>query len=712
MYKRYLSGDGPSPRKEPGESKLQETLQKKVTQSEEDNVRSTVTKCWDRAEELKVSTTPSSDDTTGLSSWKTIRVFVSSTFTDFFNEREILVKKVFPELREWCAERSLYFVECDLRWGVPKDSTTSDTICTCMEEIDRCHSENEGTPFFVNLTGERYGWIPTEDEVPSDVRQQYDWINDTSITFMEIMHGAYRKQNPNAVFFLRNGDFCRDLPEEYQPRFVDPEPVKKEHLRVLKQKLRARFPEQVFQYSCQVEGVSDESGRQRVKLKGLEDFAEKAKDFLQKAIMRTYPDQKAVKNPDPEVQEMENQRLYMEKKSEFVAGREDLLKMMLSYAKGDPLDGVQLSGDPVYWGVEKGDNPVLCLSGPVGYGKSTVMAKLVQNALKSGIPVIYHFVGCSSDSRLTEKMYRRIIKSITGETLDDMPPEQQDCMQFYKDKFRDCLPLLREDGKDTLLIIDAINELVDYNAYNHLSWLPPMLPGKVRCIVSTADTHSPTVHRLQEHPCYHANMTPLSTVDARLIITHRLARFNKTLAPDEIDQVLSQSCVHNPLWVWLLTEELRMFGDFRTLSTKIKSVSDSVTSLLSSIIKRLITDDETGYMEKALCMIACSRGGVPTRDLTNLLGDVDQKESLPALYLAKIRRLLKPYVRTVGTREFLTFSHSAIHQAVEETLLTSRDTIKAYHSTMAEYYLTWSTDKYVNLETVPYHCTQAGLKSR
>ena len=48
--------------------------------------------------------------------WQTIRIFVSSTFRDFNAEREILVKKVFPDLRIWCQSRRLNLVECDLRW--------------------------------------------------------------------------------------------------------------------------------------------------------------------------------------------------------------------------------------------------------------------------------------------------------------------------------------------------------------------------------------------------------------------------------------------------------------------------------------------------------------------------------------------------------------------------------------------------------------------
>ena len=48
--------------------------------------------------------------------WKTSRIFVSSTFKDFHEEREVLVKEVFPDLRLWCEQRKLRLVECDLRW--------------------------------------------------------------------------------------------------------------------------------------------------------------------------------------------------------------------------------------------------------------------------------------------------------------------------------------------------------------------------------------------------------------------------------------------------------------------------------------------------------------------------------------------------------------------------------------------------------------------
>ena len=47
-----------------------------------------------------------------------IRVFISSTFKDMQDEWDVLVKKVFPQLRKLCEERAVAWTEVDLRWGI------------------------------------------------------------------------------------------------------------------------------------------------------------------------------------------------------------------------------------------------------------------------------------------------------------------------------------------------------------------------------------------------------------------------------------------------------------------------------------------------------------------------------------------------------------------------------------------------------------------
>ena len=65
-----------------------------------------------------------------------IRVFVSSTFRDFEEEREMIIKKVFRELNRLCLDRGVFFTYVDLRWGITENQTKSGrTIEICLREV-------------------------------------------------------------------------------------------------------------------------------------------------------------------------------------------------------------------------------------------------------------------------------------------------------------------------------------------------------------------------------------------------------------------------------------------------------------------------------------------------------------------------------------------------------------------------------------------------
>ena len=95
--------------------------------------------------------------------WRTVRVFISSTFRDMHAERDHLVRFVFPRLREELLQRRLHLVDVDLRWGVTSDQ---DVFDLCMDEIQRCH------PRFICILGGRYGWVPPPKAVAADITEQ------------------------------------------------------------------------------------------------------------------------------------------------------------------------------------------------------------------------------------------------------------------------------------------------------------------------------------------------------------------------------------------------------------------------------------------------------------------------------------------------------------------------------------------------------------
>ncbi len=127
--------------------------------------------------------------------WESVCVFISSTFNDMHAERDYLVKRVFPQLQDWCESRKLRLVDIDLRWGVTEaDATNARAAQICLERVDSCR------PFFVCLLGQRYGWVPensaTKTEVDSRTLSDFPLLGQhlragKSLTEIEIRHAAF-----------------------------------------------------------------------------------------------------------------------------------------------------------------------------------------------------------------------------------------------------------------------------------------------------------------------------------------------------------------------------------------------------------------------------------------------------------------------------------------------------------------------------------------
>ena len=68
-----------------------------------------------------------------------VRIFVSSTFADMQEEREELIKYVFPKLRRLCEARGVSWTSVDLRWGITDEEKAEGRVLDiCLAEIDRC----------------------------------------------------------------------------------------------------------------------------------------------------------------------------------------------------------------------------------------------------------------------------------------------------------------------------------------------------------------------------------------------------------------------------------------------------------------------------------------------------------------------------------------------------------------------------------------------
>jgi preprotein translocase subunit SecA/nephrocystin-3 len=77
---------------------------------------------------------------------RSVRVFISSTFRDLQDERDVMTREVFPAIRLFCENRDVRFFEVDLRWGITAEEAAEGRV---LELIDRCR------PYFIGVLGDR-----------------------------------------------------------------------------------------------------------------------------------------------------------------------------------------------------------------------------------------------------------------------------------------------------------------------------------------------------------------------------------------------------------------------------------------------------------------------------------------------------------------------------------------------------------------------------
>lgn len=267
---------------------------------------------------------------------RVIRVFISSTFRDLDEERNYLVRKVFPEINTLLDDVQIN--EVDLRWGITDEQSRQKRVVDlCLKYL------YESRPFFVGIIGERYGSIasPNNIELSPLVEEVYPRIHEDlnkglSITEIEIINGALRATDdnrPHAIFFVKHTDKPYD--GEDDEKFLK--------LQDLKQRILNQTTYPVYEY------------------KELKDL-DKVRDFILKKLGKPF-DQTHIKSHN-EIQIMYNQ----------------CFKQLNAYRNIVP-DNLSIL-DQLMPYIEHA-KPLTVLEGMEGAGKSTLVAQLGQNYNKA-----------------------------------------------------------------------------------------------------------------------------------------------------------------------------------------------------------------------------------------------------------------------------------------------------------------------------------------
>jgi len=363
------------------------------------------------------------------------------------DERDILIKKIFPLLRKLCEERAVTWTEVDLRWGITTvESSEGKVLPLCLAEIQRCR------PYFIGMLGERYGWVP--DSIPADLIESQTWLNEHlhhSVTELEILHGVFSEEqmHGHAYFYFRDPKYLESVPDGKRQDFITESPEAAGKLVKLKQNIQNARDENI----CELR--EDYANPEQLGEWILEDFTV--------LIDRLYPKDQI---PDPLDQEAMRHEAYAQSRRLAFVGRSDLLRQMDDH-------------------VGTADAKPLILTGESGCGKSALLAEWVARWRMENPEdlIIQHYTGSTPESADWQGLVRRILGELKREfDITDELPMQPDALRTAMQDW-----LVKAAGsRRVVIVLDALNQLSCEDASaRQLGWLPFALPANVRLIVSS-----------------------------------------------------------------------------------------------------------------------------------------------------------------------------------------------------------------------------------
>jgi hypothetical protein len=317
---------------------------------------------------------------------------LSSTFRDFSEERDLLVRKVFPSLRAKLQSRFVDLVDVDLRWGITEEEAErGEVLPICLSEIDRAR------PFFIGFLGERYGWVPPPDAYPTYVLESQSWLEEhrggKSVTELEILHGVLNnpRMEERALFYFRSSEYSEFKGGDYIASSRDD----KARQVALKDTIRQSGLPVYEDY------------------KSPEHLAELLEKDLWEILDREFP---ASDIPDAFIRErLQHEAYELPRQRLYIGGDKYLTTLDKALSEGKQ------------W---------ILVNGPSGGGKSALLANWLQSVRDSdkNIVVHAHYLGATADATDPVFLVRRLIECIKRKT------ESEDGLASDPDELLDSLP--------------------------------------------------------------------------------------------------------------------------------------------------------------------------------------------------------------------------------------------------------------------------------
>jgi tetratricopeptide (TPR) repeat protein len=609
----------------------------------------------------------------------TIRFFISSTFVDFQTERDVLQRRVFPELGELCAASGFRLQPIDLRWGVSEAAGTDrQTLRICFDELERCRRLSPDC-FMVILLGERYGSYILPPQVPAAlIEQMLPHLSPGERVYFDTAYRLDENAVPPEYVLLRVegpeqaedevlrqvlvragqaaavGDTDRLLFEgsathreiqlgllgeplgsevergvlcavrTFTGRQIGPalathaaqDQERADRVRQLTADILARLPrEQVENYTVHWEG---ESGPQFDADALAETYLRLLRPKLEDVISARTAARRLAETQGRDAVALAN-AAFAHERAVRVEGREPELARLAAYLAG-----------------ETGTGLPLVVTGAAGSGKSTLLAEAATRAaaIHPLAACITRYIGVTPDTETLVTLLTSLSGALARAYDQPEPEALTDENALIRAVASQLATLPASQQRPLLLVIDALDQLGVQT--QRTDWLPPRLAPSVRVVVSVL-AERPEVGYLRSRLSTEqiVPLAPLSREVGQTMLRDLLAETpQRMLTPSQEEAVLDVFATQGlPLYIRLAASEARHWRSFDPphLGTQGDAPLPGTTpALLQAILQRLEAPERHGrtLVARALGDLAAARFGLAEDELLAVLArDEDVREA-------------------------------------------------------------------------------------
>uniref|UniRef100_A0A8D2KQU9 Telomerase associated protein 1 n=1 Tax=Varanus komodoensis TaxID=61221 RepID=A0A8D2KQU9_VARKO len=502
--------------------------------------------------------------------WRSVRVFVSSTFRDMHGERDLLIRSVFPELRSRAAQFCLAVEDIDLRWGITEHESRSN------KELELCLSEVTKSQIFIGILSERYGHIPKDYGLPEE--PQYEWVKSypagRSITEMESVQFLEGSGEPTAgsraFFYFREPQFLSSIPDTWRADFLAESEEAKRRMVDLKERLSQHEGlASLGRYTCTWGGVAQ--GRPYVK--GLEDFGNKVLEDVWKCLRHHFIEDQEEKALQESFQELQHRRF---------CARAKLLRVTAA----------QLQGGRLY-----------VVNGEPGQGKTVFLVSFVIGKNRQVFPALAAGLVCSHWKVAAPVVLASRVRSCKKEKAA-LFPSRGLVSQFKSLLYAVAQTLKRQQF--LVVLIDGADSIHGPSGQLVSDWMPEQLPQRVSLVLSVSAESELLGSLRRRADAVAIPLGPLDPPDRVVLVRKDLALYGKKLEESPFN---NQRGSRQPLYLTLLTQDLRLFALYEQLSERIQKLPISLPLLLQHLLGCLEQDYGLELVAVAFMVLWASRDG-------------------------------------------------------------------------------------------------------